>query len=505
MTYGRHLAQAATALATAQLALRQPEAGRITDHAAAAIARTHLYRALQRQVARFAGGSDQEFDRLLGRATENTTSDLPLPPPSHHPAAVALRQAADAVRAAGEIVDSQFDPSSGRPRSSDGYAILAGVDRSENLTHLARLARAAGEVDRPLARWLAAGYVDGSQQDVVRTALQDSRTARAVLYPAVRAVAARPSEQSPLRHLEPPPLTDYAGRWTSIGSPTDCVTALDVTRTWLVQHQHDLTAVDLRTLTRTSLALTYETGYLLTQATGRDTPSGAIGSLAAGWRLAARATTHLQSLTTAGPGVGPAVLAAAELWLRDRLRPDGGWRDPRELRATVDAGSWERLGRELAGRLPDFVTLVHRAARAALHRGDLLEPHRLSEASSITARSRWIRATTGSPRGVQVLSATSQLRRSASRIAREAGITVLPGIHEYDPQNTTNRTLRAQHRPSASLVPSASTRQQGLPAPPSRNPLQAQRSEDHRQVAHAHQRNESPGFGSGQDVEGLSP
>ncbi|MFY1681709.1 hypothetical protein ACN265_09300 [Micromonospora sp. WMMD730] len=504
MTYGRHLTRAATALAAAHLALRQPEAGRITDHAAAAVARTHLYRALQRQVARLGGGSDQEWDRLLGRATEKTTSDLPLPPPSHHTVAVALRRAADALRAAGEIVDSQFDPSSGRPRSSQGYAILAGVDRSQNLMQLARLARAAGEVDRPLARWLAVGYSEGSQQSVVRTTIEDARTARAVLYPAVRAVSAGPLAQNPLHDLEPPPLTDRAGRWTTISSPIDCVIALDVTRTWLVQHPGDLTATDLKMLTRTSLALTYETGYLLTQTAGRNVPAGAIDSLAAGWRIASRAATHLQSLTTSAPGVGPAVLAAAEVWLRDQLRPDGGWRDPHQLRISADADRWRGIGAELAGRLPDLVTLVHRAARTALHRGDLLEPtsHRLADASAAVGRSRWIRATTGSPRGVQLLSATSQLRRSAGRIAREAGIRVLPGIHEYDPQNTTNR---ARRQPSAASVASAAP-QQDLPEPSYRNPLQTWQPGNHQQAGGRRQPDEAQDAAAPlRDREVLSP
>ncbi|MEU3457923.1 hypothetical protein ABZ671_30685 [Micromonospora sp. NPDC006766] len=455
MTYGHHLDEAARALASALVTLQNPDSGGIADHAAVAIARTQFYRAIERQAAHLtARGDDTEFGRLLSQATQTTAFDLPLPPPSNHPLAVALRQAADAARAASEILDSHFDPGSGRPRSSEGHAILAGINRVQNLTHLAQLARAASEADRILAGWLKAGYAAGSHQPIVRTAIADARTTSAVLYPAASAIRRTPV-RTPIYHLQPPLLTDLAQRWTRFNFPADCVTALDVTRTWLVQHHRNLTAADLNALTRTSLALSYETDYLIGLAQDR-TEAGAIGFLARGWRTAARAASHLHSLTRPEPGIGPAVLTAAEAWLRNQLRPDGGWRNRDTLRNSPDAAAWRTLGRDLAARLPDLATLVHRAALAALHRGALLEldpRHRPAPAGEPVRRAHWIKAGPASPQGIVLRGATSQLRSYASWMAREAGVTALPGINESDASNEAGRReLRARLRRSAAAV-----------------------------------------------------
>lgn len=509
MTYGHHLDETARALATAQVTLQNPDPGGITDYAAAAVARTHLYRAIERQVARLtARGDETEFGGLLSRATQTTASDLPLPPPSIHPVAVALRQAADSARAASEILNSHFDPASGRPRSSDGHAILAGINRVQNLTHLAQLAHAASEADRILAGWLEAGYTAGSHQPIVRTAIADARTASAVLYPAASAIR-RTLGRTPIYHLQPPPLTDLAERWTALNSPADCLTAMDVTRAWLVQHLDSLTASDLNALTRTGLALSYETDYLVGLAHER-TNTGAIGSLAGAWRIAARAAGHLHSLTRPEPGIGPAVLTAAEAWLRKQLRPDGGWRDPDTLRNSPDAAAWLALGLELAARMPDFATLVHRAALAALHRGAFLElgpRQRPALAGEPARRALWIKAGPASPQGIVLCSATSQLRSHAAWMAREAGVAALPGINESDPPNeASRRELRARLRRSAVIASTPAIPDQHPPQIRSHKPFQQSRFQPHhRQTTIAQQQADEPllDYHQGSDGPGL--
>ncbi|MFY1702973.1 hypothetical protein ACN28G_14700 [Micromonospora sp. WMMA1923] len=438
MTYGEHLDHAAAALADVQTRLRHPRPAGITDHAAAAIARTQLYRGLERQVARImVTGQESTFAWELHKATRATASMVPLPPHSEHPAATSLRRAADHIRTAAEILGLQFDATTGRPRTTDGLAIARGINRSANLTALARLARAASEIDSPLATWLRDGHLAGSGQPIVATAATDAARTSISLHHAANSVITGPADRHPLHALAPPPLTDVAERWTSLQEPRDTITAVDAARTWLMQHHRDLTAVDITTLTRTGLALTYEADYLIRLGAPRGTPLHSTPTAAAAWRQAAQAAEHLRSLDTPQPGVGPTVLAATEQWLRQHLRPHGTWAEPAELHRqhTTD---WRTIGIALAARLPDLAALVHTGSREAIDRGRLLEaaPRALGRPSPTP---RWTTATIGTRRGVDLLLTTSHLRAETLTMTREAGTTPTPGLTEADPRHPTHR------------------------------------------------------------------
>ncbi|MFF3869655.1 hypothetical protein [Micromonospora sp. NPDC001898] len=466
MTYGEHLDRAAAALAAAQVNLRRPTLGGIADHAAAAIARTHLYRALERQVRCLSADEDDTgLTRELQHATHTTAGEIPLSPPTDHPVPAALRQAADAARVASDILNTQFDPATGHPRSPEGLAIQARLFHTDSLARLAQLARTVSEVDHGLAAWLTRGIAAGSHQLIVRTAASDAMTTSLTLRHTVDAVASHVALHSLLHDLQPPPITDTAQRWAPINSPTDCVRALDVARTWLVQHHRDLTATDFKVLLRTGLALTYEIDYLAHAANRGTRKTPTAGILAAVWRGAARASYQLHTLGNPEPGVGPTVLSAAESWLRSQLRPNEDWRDPTTLFRSRGAKAWRSAGAALAARLPDLTTLIHQGALIAMRRGDMLEPDPLQRRPTDRAvRPKWIRAGPASPQGATLLKFTGQLHEETVVLAGETGSAVLPGVHEADRRPATPRN-RALRKPATVPVPTDSTRHLSSPQP----------------------------------------
>ncbi|WP_434740708.1 hypothetical protein [Micromonospora sp. SH-82] len=428
MTYGSLLEEAAAALASAHLHLRDPPPATITDHAAAAISRTHLYRAIERQVRQLVRGTTNGLLREVTHATFVTAPDIPPTPAFDHPVASALHRAADALRLGSDILLAQFETATGHPRSPQGLAMLVDTFRHNALDHLARLAIAAAHVDHPLADWLTQGTTTGSRQPIVVTAAADARTTSRTLRHAVRAVDTPLNEM--LHALQPPPLVDEANRWTTIRSPTDCATALDAVRTWLVQHRRHVTAADLRTLTRSGMALSYEVDYLVTL---HDDPRQRrpIDPLASAWRGAGRAADHLHTLGHATPGVGPNVMSAAEKWLRAHLRTHGTWRNPQDLLRSPQAPAWQSAAVALAARLPDLVTLVHDSALTAVRSGTLVEPDPLHRPrQDLTFRPRMVKAGPATYWGATLLRHTGQLRQESMLLVRDAKTTPLPGLYE---------------------------------------------------------------------------
>ncbi|MEU3455308.1 hypothetical protein ABZ671_17180 [Micromonospora sp. NPDC006766] len=451
MSYGLHLDQAAAALSRTWVMLRQPPAATSADYLAVVAARVQFYRAIERQIGRF-GGIDYESDLLqqLKNATGEDAAPTPLQEPSAHPIAVALRGAADAAGAASDILNAQFHPTTGAPVSSEGFAIKAGVDRFRNIARLAQLARAASEIDGPLAQWLG-GAAARSSPPFVTAAIEKAERTHASLQIAAAAAIQQARGTSRLQALEPPPLLDDVTPWAHIRSPDDFTAAVDAARTWLVQNRTTLTAADFRTLTRAGMALTYEADYLVglgSNAAGlahvvRSTTTTSFASM---WRRAARAADHLHSLGRPEPGVGPAALAKAEEWLRRHVRNEAGWQRWADLRQHVDPAAWKGMGRDLAARLPDLAALVNRGARMALHRGELYEQISPQGSQGIR-RSGWARARTNQGKGFDLVGATGQLRGFSMMFVRESGVTPLPGIHEADPRNQDGRAeLRATLR-----------------------------------------------------------
>ncbi len=453
MTYGRLLDEGASAVARVQMLLLDPPWATAADCISVALARTNLYRAIERQVDRLGGPEYRgEFPDQLRMATSESRLTAPLQQPSAHPLAQAYQQAADSTRAASDVLNSHFHPTTGEPISSEGFAIRAGVERHQNIETLARLARAASEADGPLAQWLRKSSAEVGLP-IIENAVVDAEKTHASLQHAASSAIRRPTAaRTPhLQQMGPPPLVSDAARWTLIHIPRDFTAALDAARTWLVQNRTTLTASDLRTLARTAMALTYEADYLI--GAGSDAAgithvvrSSTTTQLAATWRRAARAADQLHSLGRPEPGAGPAILARAEEWLRGHVRDEGTWRRWAELRRDIDIDAWKGMGQELTARLPDIATLVNRGARVALHRGHLYEQLPGSGVGA-NRRGSWSRASTYQGKGFDLALATGQLRAGAMALAEEAGVAPMPGMHEADPSNQAGRNdVRARLR-----------------------------------------------------------
>ncbi|MFG3423210.1 hypothetical protein [Micromonospora sp. NPDC048063] len=453
MTYGQLLEQTASAVARVQALLRDPPRATTADCLAVAIARTNLYRAIERQVDRLGGPEYRaEFPQQLRMATGESRLAAPLQQPSAHPVAQAYQEAAHAIRAASDVLNSHFHANTGEPISSEGFAIKAGVERYQNIGALAQLAKAASESDGPLAQWLRKSSAEVSLP-IVEKAVIDAEGSFSALQHAATAAIPRPSAAatSSLQQMGPPPLVDDASGWNTIQTPRDFIATLDAARTWLVQNRTTLTASDLRSLARTAMALTYEADYLI--GIGSDAAgvthvvrSTTTTQLAATWRRTARAADQLHSLDRPEPGAGPAILARAEEWLRGHVRDDGSWRRWSDLRLGIDVAAWKGMGQDLTARLPDIATLVNRGARVALHRGQMYE-QLPAGAVEMIRRSGWSRASAYQGKGFDLALAASQLRQHSMAFAAEAGVAPTPGLHEADPSNQAGRNeVRARLR-----------------------------------------------------------
>ncbi|MBN1174899.1 MAG: hypothetical protein JXA67_22260 [Micromonosporaceae bacterium] len=432
-SYGDYLDETAAALSRVYAALRKAPPDGITDYAAAAIARTQFYRALEQQIVTIAGGAGGDLAQSVRRATARTSPHLPSTPEATGPVALALRAAADASRAAGDILATHFDPR-GRPRTSDAMAIAAGVDREPNLARLAQLARAANDIDRRLAQWLRHGYEQGSQQPIVESAIADAEHTAANRRRPPKATAQ--ADRATLHRLGPAPLVNAADRWATITTPAEAVAAVDVARAWLVRHRDHLTAADLKLLTRVGLALSYEVEYLAGITTGANTiGANTIGAEAITnrWLRAARAADGLRSLHRPDAGDGPTALAAAETWIRDQLRPNRRWLPAEELHASPELAAWRQTARDLAARMPDLATLVHHGAQHAVQQGELFELHmRLQQRGRLVAEPQWRVAQANVGPAAELLTATRELRGHSVRLAEAAGTSPLPGLHEAE-------------------------------------------------------------------------
>jgi hypothetical protein len=456
VTYGEQLDATAAALARALAALRRASNGDSLDHVAAAIARAQLYRALERQIVLVDGGSGRRLAQVVRRATARTGVDLPAAPRPMVPAAVALTEAAEAATIASEILASHIGHGAeGAPRTSDGAAVLAGVDRSDNLAQLAQLAKTAGEVDRALARWLDPDYATRpDRQKLITAAAADAKSTGAALPPVAAAQAAHGDpDRAPLRSLAPSPATDDPHRWATPTSPAECVAAVDAARAWLLRHPEQLTARHLGEISRTGLALTHDLGQLLT-ATGNPGANEATAALAHRWRNAATAADALRSPIRHEPTTATEALAGAERWLRDQLRHGGQWLPGAAITQTPEAAeAWRSAARELAARMPDLATLVHRGAEHALQNGNLIAPTgRLHKPpGSLVQVAQWTVAQSATPQASTLVNTTRALREPAVRLAEAAGGQPRAGLHEA--QTRRRNVVRDKLREAAATKP----------------------------------------------------
>jgi hypothetical protein len=408
MTYGDQLDFAAAALARAYAALRDPPpdaAGR----ASAAMSRTSLYRGLERQavaVGRIhpnqlpplgqlpqarprAVDSDPVAQLAIGlrhavamSAIAGRTTRIDLP--TTGPVAVALSEAAEALRVAGDILASNTGPhthptAAHQPLTSEGMAILAGVGAANNLAAVAQLVAAAAIMDRRLSRWLHPDDAPGDLEPLLDAAAQDAaRTGKSALITTAHVVvsAGQPSMAPTLGMTVAPPVDD-PHRWSALSSTGDCVEAIDAARSWLIRHGDRLTIGQLAATTAAALAIIHHIAHVYAGTTPGFAFTGEDAATALPWRTALAATTDLRSPAPAVADHTTLKTAATSVaaWLREQLRPEGHWLGPIYWAPTAAAKSaWRHDAQQLAARLPDLADLLHDAINTARDRGSVLAP-----------------------------------------------------------------------------------------------------------------------------------
>jgi len=284
VTYGHFLDRAAAALHTARAAA----SGRVPGHADAAAAvagRAHLYHGLSRLVGLLAGRTQlgpvtlAAADHLVNsprrvaaagpagvlstglRAATAGWAAGTAPPARAAESAVALawRQSADAVAAAGDILASHLG-GRGPARTPEGRAIILGAGRAAALADIAALALAAVAADRRMPRWLTGRGTDRTLHTVYRPATDRIRWWTGSGYPAaLRGIAAstagETAGQSVLRLLEVAPATEQSPPIRPVTSLSDVAAVLQVARAWLMQHPGDMQLRHLCAATRLAITI----------------------------------------------------------------------------------------------------------------------------------------------------------------------------------------------------------------------------------------------------------
>jgi len=408
MTYGDQLDSAAAALARAHAALRDPPPDPAA-RASAALSRISLYRSLERQTVAVGRihpaqlpplgqlppprprtvGSGPVTQLAIGLrhavamsviAGRTTRTDLP----TTGSVAVALREAAEALQVAGDILASNAGPDTHptlvhQPLTSEGMAILAGIGAANNLAAIAQLAAAAAIMDRRLFRWLNPDNAPGDLEPLLDAAAHDAaRTDKGALVGTAQVVASagQPSK-APALGMTVAPSVDDPHRWSSLSYTGDCLDAIDAARSWLIRHGDWLTIGQLATTVAAALAITHHIGHIYASTTPGFAFTGEDAAAALPWRAALDATTDLRSPAPAAADHTTLKIAttSAAAWLREQLRPKGHWLGPIYWAPTAAARSaWRHDAQQLAARLPDLADLLHDAINVVRDRGGVLAP-----------------------------------------------------------------------------------------------------------------------------------
>jgi hypothetical protein len=416
MSYGEQLASAAAGLARAHAALRDPPPGPAA-RASAALSRVRLYRSLEQQIVALGnvhtgalppvGEPPQPLQRPVPDRSPVTTLAVALrqsaasttaanwisrvDPPAAGPAAIALRDAYQALQTAGDILISNAGPHIGlkvrhRPLTTEGMALLAGAGRSDNLAALARLAAAAAAMDVRLARWMWPEDAPTDLKPLLAAAEQDAwQTKSGPLREAALLVAAGGDAQyAPVLEIAAAPPVNDPLHWSHPDSGRDCVEAIDAARVWVTRHGTELTVGQLAATARAALAITHYVGHIhmhLAPA-GSTVSTELVAAAVRPWRGVLQAVTELRSPVPAHADHSTLTVAvgSAAAWLRSQLRPDGQWLGPASWgRDAADRAAWRETAGHITARMPDLADLLHQAIGTVhAHGGVLAATGRLS-------------------------------------------------------------------------------------------------------------------------------
>jgi hypothetical protein len=500
---GDHLDDAAAALARAQALVRAPPAGG-AEQATVAVARTRLYRQLQRQVALLIGDGDtavvagqaaagppeaspaNAMSAWLRQATERTTAAMPtrLPDvPVTGPVGTAVHQAAQAVAAANDLIADNLGDRV-RPRTVEAVAMAAGYGQTDNLAATATLALAADAMDIRITRdgWLRPRPGAGAWLPLLLVVGEDvQRNAdEGMSVTALRVLGRGAADRAPGRGLRVVPVIDDPSRWTVVTSARQAVTAMDAARTWLLHNSARLSAAQIAATARGAVTIVVRVGQVLAATGPPDGVSELSRAAAKQWREAALTAAALRSTVPAGTDIGTASTAvnAVARWLTEQLRgeyphPATEWADDARI-----ATRWRRTAAEISSRLADLAELLQDGARQIHQHGNLLRAGTLHRpAGRLIHVPQWVPVEPGDPTYQRLLGSLTRAAQRSQPLAAAAGVqrtagrsaaawtatfTAVegagPGQHQPGP-DTTARTAPNARGPGGTASPSVADSQ----------------------------------------------
>lgn len=500
MSYGEQLDHAAAALARAYAALRDPPPDP-DDRASAAVSRARLYRSLHRQVVAIGNlhASDltadadlpQQYQSLLsGRrpiaalaiglrhaaaGTIAANEAIRIDPPATGAVAVALREAYQALQAAGDILISNTGTQTApgerhQPLTAEGMALLAGVGRGDNLAALASLAAAASEMDVRLSRWMWPEEAPTGLRSLLAAAEADAwQTKSSPLRETALLVASGGDPlRAPVLGMAAAPPVDDPQRWSHPTSAHDCVQAVDAARSWLIRRSHELTIDQLTDAARAALAITHYVGHVYATLAAHDQHLPTVVDAAARpWRGVLQAVAELRSPVPDHDenSTLSAATTRAAAWLRGQLRPDGQWRDPAWTANPTDRAAWRNTAGQITARMPDLADLLHQAVDASRARGGVLAM--TSRTSSQPLQWRPVPTEHRSYRAL--IKALTNAAKHSRDLAAAVGIQPRPGL---DAARVAHRQAHALPPKPAQLAAQWYPQQGGVaePTPPPEHP-----------------------------------
>jgi hypothetical protein len=388
--------------------------------------------------------------------------------PTTVPVTVALREAAQALREAGDILASNTGPhthpaAAHQPLTSEGMAIVAGVGIAHNLAALAQLAAAAAAIDKQLTRWLHTDSAPGDLEPLLEAAKHDAaRTSSGALASIARLIvsAGLPANAPALGMTVAPPVDDPR-RWYRPASSADCVDAIDAARSWLTRQGNRLTIGQLAATAGAALAITHHIGHIYASTETEFAFTGEDTAAALPWRTVLSAAADLRSPTP--PAADYTTLRVAvtgvAAWLRQQVRPEGHWLDPISWAPGAAAKSvWRRHAQRLAARLPDLADLLHDSIDAVRERGGVLAPTgQLGQRPGLLVRvPQWAPVTPDDPSYRSVLTGLRRAATNGRAFAVALGIQPRPGLADVRRERpvipTAARLARLWYPPSAAAA-----------------------------------------------------
>ena len=463
MNVGDYLEDAVAGIARANALTRTHRPTDAAEQATVAVARTQLYRELNRQLYLLTGLDEPtmaalvdarepdlivlaKFSAWLRDATRRTDEAMPtrLPDvPVTGPIGTTLHQSALALTIANELIADHVGDRI-QPRTPEGLALAAGYQQADHLAATGRLAQAAASLDvrLRLERWLHPTPAAGPWTPLILVADHDVRSSpaadagRAQVLRFVTAAGAR--RRGFAWQLESVPLVDDPHRWATVTSARRAVAAMDAARAWLYSHGRDLTADQVNAAARAGLEMTAYIGEVMSRTTHFDSDrvTDMCRAAARPWRNAAFAAAGLRSNLPAGhpkTGVADTALTAVAAWLREHVQSSRSTQGSRQAASVRRHIASRRTVGRIAARLADCAELLRDGVIAVRRSGNLLIAGSLTRPfGSLVQVTQWTLAPAGDPKYRQLINSLALANVRLLALADLTGEQRPPGRREAE-------------------------------------------------------------------------